>query len=89
MSLSAELELVDVGEFLRTGNDEAACKCIADCLSEFGAVLISDSRVAESDSVLFRALMERYACRISLSSYESIPSGITSDSPFLPPRQIL
>jgi isopenicillin N synthase-like dioxygenase len=60
MSLSAALELVDVGRFLRDGADQSACTRLARCLTEYGAVLISDSRVTDADAVQFRALMEAY-----------------------------
>jgi hypothetical protein len=59
----AALPVVDLGAFLNGPSDPAAqdaCRLVADCLRDTGALVVRDPRVSYADNSRFLDMMERY-----------------------------
>lgn len=60
VSLSSEIDIVDISRFLESPIPSVTCKTLAQSLKSTGAVLIRDPRVTEHDADEFLDMMERY-----------------------------
>lgn len=59
-SLSETVTQVDITDYLRGGLDLPACQALAHSMKTFGAVLVRDPRVGQTECDTFLDMMERY-----------------------------